>query len=261
MSEDRATLSASTLNLLRECERCFWLAVKKNLRRPRGPMPSIATGLDSFVTRYFHYYRKRGQLPPLLSGKLSGHLAGEELFDLKKGVKAKWLVYEDHRLTLVGKLDDCLVEAEGYSPLDYKTRASLPEEIHQSYQLQMDIYTFLLAKNKSQRYPVSGRAYLLYFVPAFPEVQEEFELEKMERLHFPFKAGLKVLTTCPESIPGLLDHAAEILQREEPPSPGECEYCQWAQQWKEQADTASFPVKAEAASEEVQPEDSRETLF
>jgi len=258
MTEQKLKLSAATLNLLKECPRCFYLALKKNLRRPAGPMPSIATGLDSLVTRYFHYYRQKGEVPPMIREKVAGHLASEELFDLQKGIKAKWLIYEDKQFpfVLIGKLDDCIVEKDGYSPLDYKTRASFPREIHQSYQLQMDIYTFLLSGNKGRKFPVTGRAYLLYFFPV--EATSVIEPENRGKILLPFQVELKTLETKPESIPSLLQEAAEILKGEQPPASSECEYCRWAAEWSK--DTCPDDLPGEVEKQEEDHHD-RETLF
>lgn len=34
-------LSPSSLNLLEDCPRCFWLKMVKKIKRPMGPMSSI----------------------------------------------------------------------------------------------------------------------------------------------------------------------------------------------------------------------------
>ena len=67
-------LSPHTLNIYRECPRCFYLHVHYNIQRPRGPMPSIASGLDSIIKKYFDFYRNLGQLPPFLENKIQGKL-------------------------------------------------------------------------------------------------------------------------------------------------------------------------------------------
>lgn len=237
-------LSPSTLNLLQECPRCFWLSLNQGISRPRGPMPSIAIGLDSAITRYFNYYRQKRELPSVLKKEIKARLVNEELFDFRKGIKAKWLVYQAGNLpvVLMGKLDDCLIFEDGYSPLDYKTRSSIPEEVHPAYKLQMDIYTFLLRENKSQRFPVNNRGYLLYFCPRFLQEGEFAELIDMES-SLPFHIGLKPINTEPDIVPGLLKKAAEVVSLDTMPEASpKCEYCAWVEHRQKIADNKALSV-------------------
>ena len=68
------TLSPSSLNLLEECPRCFYLQVVNKIRRPRGPMSSIPIKMDSIIKKYFDIYRNKGILPPLIKNKVKGVL-------------------------------------------------------------------------------------------------------------------------------------------------------------------------------------------
>ncbi|MBI2173891.1 MAG: hypothetical protein HYU33_01670 [Candidatus Omnitrophica bacterium] len=94
-------LSASTLKLFQECPRCFWLHIKERLERPRGPFPSLPSGMDRVLKVYFDAYRREGRLPPLIAGKFNGQLSTQELTlgfnDPKTGAR------------LWGKLDDCVI--------------------------------------------------------------------------------------------------------------------------------------------------------
>ena len=115
-------LSASTLKLFQECPRCFWLHINKKIERPRGPFPSLPSGIDRVLKAYFEAYRKNGTLPPLIQGKLDGKLAAQPLT----------LGFNDSqtKARLWGKLDDCVVLAgEKLAPLDHKTRASAPDDV------------------------------------------------------------------------------------------------------------------------------------
>ncbi|MCM8757389.1 MAG: PD-(D/E)XK nuclease family protein [Candidatus Omnitrophica bacterium] len=253
IKKEKTKLSPATLNLLEECPRCFWLALRKKVVRPRGPMPSVATGLDSAITRYFHYYRQKKQLPPFLQEALpKGRLVNEELFDLRFGIKAKWLIYEEEAqpFVLLGKLDDCLVEEDKYAPLDYKTRASPPGEIHPSYQLQMDIYTFLLENNKEKPMPVNNRAYLLYFTPRFLKEGETAEVIDVLKA-FPFEFTLKSLHTNPDRVKEVLSKAMEIISSEKPPQPGKlCEFSRWAEDWGKVRNLSRDEAEKEKIAEE-----------
>ena len=115
-------LSASTLKIFQECPRCFWLHIHKRILRPRGPFPSLPSGIDRVLKAYFDTYRQQGVLPPLIDGKLKGTLA----------TSALTLGFDDARTgaTLWGKLDDAVILPDGrVAPLDHKTRASAPSDL------------------------------------------------------------------------------------------------------------------------------------
>ena len=68
--------SPSSLSLLKECPRCFWLAFNKNIKRPNGIFPSLPSGMDRILKIHFDNFMKKGKLPPELKD-----LDGYSLFD------------------------------------------------------------------------------------------------------------------------------------------------------------------------------------
>ena len=130
-------LSPSKLNLMEDCPRCFWLAVVKKVDRPSGPMASIVIKMDSIIKHYFDKYREKGELPPIVIGKVRGKLPNN---------MPKTLYYNEiEGITLMGRPDEYLELEEGYIvPFDHKTKSKAPENTHNAYQLQMDVYSFLL---------------------------------------------------------------------------------------------------------------------
>ena len=73
---------------------------------------------------------------------------------------------------LKGAVDNILVKGKKLIVLDYKTRGyALKEDTHAHYQNQLDIYNFLLRKNK---YETEDYAFLLFYVPK--EVTETGEV-------------------------------------------------------------------------------------
>lgn len=202
-------LSASTLNLFVDCPRCFWLSLKKGLPRPSGPFPSLPVGMDSVIKKYFDTYRGKGQLPPILKGKISGQLAL---------AMPKTLQYEDPSgYILYGRPDEYLELPGGLIvPLDHKTRASAPKALLPVYQNQLDVYSLLLEKNQ---YRTAGKAYLVYYHPAIGELHNGF----------PFETTVKEVETNPEAAEALLHRAIELLDRAEiPQSSDTCQFCAWA---------------------------------
>ena len=205
-------LSASTLKIFQECPRCFWLHCNQRLERPRGPFPSLPSGIDRVLKHYFDLYRKEGTLPPLVRGKLEGALASQPLT----------LGFTDGpcNARLWGKLDDCLVVGDQQlAPLDHKTRASAPESVaytHRYYQLQMNVYTLLLERNGHR---TNRMAYVLYYYPLAGELHRGF----------PFDVTVHAIRTDPDAAYALFANACRCLAGPLPESGEACEFCRWLQ--------------------------------
>ena len=204
-------LSATTLKLFQECPRCFWQHVNKRLERPRGPFPSLPSGIDRVLKSYFDGYRQQGALPPLVGRQLPGTLA----------TSALTLGFNDPQTgaRLWGKLDDCLILPDRrLAPLDHKTRASAPagrEYSEKYYQFQMDVYTLLLERNG---HPTSRTAYLVYYFPVEGRLHEGF----------PFQTAVHEIVTDPERAYDVFAAGCRCLAGPLPASSAGCEYCRWA---------------------------------
>ncbi|MFH1202441.1 MAG: PD-(D/E)XK nuclease family protein [Candidatus Omnitrophota bacterium] len=209
-------LSPSTLNIFVNCPRCFWLLMNKNIRRPRGIFPSLPSGMDAVIKDYFDKHRRNGLLPPELEGKVRGKLLGDfSLLNKWRDWRSTDLKYRDDALgvELSGALDDCIVEDNLYSPLDYKTRGfAVKEDPRKYYQLQLDCYCLML---KSKGYKLKGLAYLVYYYPK--KVSENglvsFNIEVFE------------VTTNPENALKVIKDALNTLCGTIPKSAVNCEYC------------------------------------
>ena len=204
------TLSPSSLNLLKDCPRCFYLQVVKKIRRPSGPMSSIPIKMDSIIKKYFNAYRKKGILPPLIKGKIKGVLP----LDMPKT-----LYYEDKNngVRLKGLPDEYLqTEDKFIVPFDHKTKSKAPEETHSSYQLQLDCYTFLLLMNG---YKTKNFGYLAYYHPEHCEIHNGMDVQ----------VTIMKVKTDPERVRKALEKASQLLNRKLPKVNGTCEYCKWKQ--------------------------------
>jgi hypothetical protein len=209
-------LSPSSLNLLKDCPRCFWLQVNKGIKRPNGAFPSLPSGMDSILKNHFDSFRDRGMLPPELQ-----NLEGIKLFDdielletwrnNRKGIQ--WTDEEGN--ILKGAVDNILQKGKKLIVLDYKTRGfPLKEDTHEHYQDQLDIYNFLLRKNgfKTEDY-----AYLLFYHPK--EVEDDGDVV--------FHKDLKKVDISIENAEKIFMEAIEILKDGMPDRGSECEFCRW----------------------------------
>lgn len=200
-------VSHRTLNLLRECERCFWLHLH-GVRRPdgpNGPWTTIERGLDTVIRHYCAPYRDQDVLPPLLSGRLPGRLVTARVGSY---------VDPDTGLTLVDRPDECL-EVDGglFAPLDHKTRGWAPNGVRDADRLQLDIYALLLGENG---HPLAGYGVLVYYVPVDGELHEGF----------PFQVYVRTVQTNAERARAWLRRARAVLDLARPPEASpHCAYC------------------------------------
>ena len=217
-------LSATTLKLFQECPRCFWLHVNQKIERPRGPFPSLPSGIDRVLKHYFETYRTEHELPPLIAGKLDGTLSTTPLT----------LGFNDAstRARLWGKLDDCVILADGrLAPLDHKTRASAPDDVSYTqkyYQFQMDVYTLLLERNGHR---ASRTAYVVYYFPVAGALHDGF----------PFEVAVHKIETDPDGAYRIFAAGCSCLSGPLPASSSTCEYCRWASIRQAQAAAGAFP--------------------
>lgn len=200
-------LSASKLNLLRECPRCFWLAMVRNLKRPSGPMSSIPIKMDSIIKQYYDTYRIQNELPPILNGQLNGQLA----VNMPKTLQ--WQSVQG--VVIWGRPDDFfLFQSGAVVALDHKTKATPPDEIHPAYQLQMDVYSFLLRMN---RYKTVNKALLVYYCPNESELHNGMNI----------RCTVQEVITDPEHVISMIHRARNVLKGSVP-KPGEhCQFCAW----------------------------------
>ena len=182
MNKDNKTqkslkLSPSSINLMLECPRCFWLEKHKVWKRPESIFPSLPGGMDIILKKHFDKFMERGELPPEIREYGIGN--GYNLFNDKAKLEIwrnnrKGIQYKDKTsgILLMGAIDNLLTKKGKLVVLDYKTRGyPLKEDTHEHYQAQMDMYNFLLRQNA---YDTEDYAYLLFYYPK--EVLETGEL-------------------------------------------------------------------------------------
>lgn len=202
-------VSPTSLNLLRDCPRCFWLQFKAGIHRPRGSFPSLPSALDRLAKAACKPYHGSDELPPFLRAiGLKGRL-------VEPSLKA----WSDPETGLVvrGFLDECLeVRGQGFAPLDHKTRGSKVERINAAYYVQLDVYALMLAGNDR---PLLDEGYLIYYIPG-PPWNPDHEL--------PFSVDLRRIRINPKRAQLLVKKARQVLDLRQPPqSSVRCDYCRW----------------------------------
>ncbi|MFH1592959.1 MAG: PD-(D/E)XK nuclease family protein, partial [Candidatus Woesearchaeota archaeon] len=138
-------ISPSSINLMKECPRCFYLQIVKKIRRPDTPFPSLPSGMDKILKEHFDRFMEKNELPPEIK---DSECKTCKLFNDKEKLKLwrsnfKGLEFKDEKndVLLHGAVDNILKKGKKLIVLDYKTRGyPLKEDTHKHYQAQMDLY-------------------------------------------------------------------------------------------------------------------------
>lgn len=202
-------VSASRLNLLENCPRCFWLAVIKNVKRPVIPMASILNRMDAVIKNYYNEYRVRNELPPILNNQINGRLAVNMPVTLQ--------CRTENGLILMGRPDEYLKKEDcSIAILDHKTTGKPPERIHPSYYTQLNVYNFLL---KMSGYKTSNKSYIAFYCPG------ESNLDNGMIIH----CTVHEIIADSTQVKNLLNKAYKVLREPMPDAGENCEFCKWAQ--------------------------------
>ena len=209
-------LSPSSLSLMNECQRCFWLTQHKVWKRPSGPFPQLPNGMDRVLKQHFDKFMKKDLLPPELCN--NGHCENMKLFNNEELLKEwrnarKGLWFENkEKNVLHGGIDNVLVKEKKFIVLDYKTKGSpAKEDAHKNNQHQLDIYNFLLRKIG---YETEDYAFLLFYSPS--EVLETGEVV--------FHTELRKVKTNIKDAEDLFNKAINLLNKDCPKK--SCEWCE-----------------------------------
>ncbi len=210
------SLSPSSINLMTDCPRCFWLQLKKNIKRPEGIFPSLPSGMDRILKEHFDSYLDKDELPPVLKK----HKVDAKLFNNRE-LLDKWrnnrigISWKDEKGNILkGAVDNILIKGKKLIVLDYKTRGyELKEDTHEHYRNQMDFYNFLLRKNG---YDTEDYTYLLFYHP-----------DKVVENIFLFHTNIVKVEVNVEQAEKIWKDALKLLDGPMPASSDDCEYCRY----------------------------------
>jgi len=216
-------LSPNSLNLYLECQRCFWLDKRRGIKRPPPYPYALNAAVDVLLKEEFDEYRKKRELHPLLvANNIPAKLfSNQKLLDEWRN-NFKGIRYYDAELdaTLFGAVDDVLEFSDGkLAPLDYKSTGSKVATVYDRFQLQMDVYTFLLEKNG---YKTVGKGCLAFYI---------VDKENGFNDKLPFRKEIHMIDTDPSYVQGIFTEAVELLRKDvPPPHSSDCKFGQWFKQ-------------------------------
>ena len=200
-----------------ECKKCFYLKVKHNFNRPRTPIPSIFTKIDSIMKNYFE-----GKSPKDIS---------KELPDGKVKFGDKWIQskpFSDkktgNKCFIKGKTDTVLgFNDKTYGVVDFKT-TSVKESNILKYSRQLHSYALALenaAEGKPSLNPITK-------IGLF--VIEPEKLLKNEKNEYLFKNAVswQEIKRDNESFLEFLREVMNLLSQDKLPNSGHyCTYCKY----------------------------------
>ena len=220
MNQRPIQLSPNSLNLYYECPHCFWLDKKMGIKRPPPYPYALNAAVDTLLKEEFDKYRKKKELHPLLvANNIPAKLFPKQELLNEWRNNFKGIRYYDAELdaTLFGAVDDVLEFTDGkLAPLDYKSTGSRVATVYDRFQIQMDIYTFLLEKNG---YKTVRKGFLAFYI-----VDKENGF--IDRL--PFKKEIHMIDTDPTYVQETFKEAVELLRKDTPPPHApDCKFSQW----------------------------------
>jgi len=218
-------LSPNSLNLFLECPHCFWLEKKKGIKRPQPYPYALNMAVDVLLKEEFDDYRAKGEPHPLLiENKIPAKLFLNQRLLNQWRSNFEGLRYYDSELgaTLFGAVDDILeFPDKKLAPLDYKSTGSSAPNIYDRFQIQMDVYTYLLEKNG---FLTPKKGYLAFYIV---DKKNGFG----DRL--PFRKELHEIDTDPSDVDQLFQDAVATLKRITPPLHSQnCQYARWFREAK-----------------------------
>ena len=190
------------------------------IKRPQPYPYALNAAVDLLLKEEFDSYRKKGEQHPLIAAhNIPAKLfPNQELLNQWRSNFSGIRFYDsDLDATLFGAVDDVLEFSDGkLAPLDYKSTGSNVPTVYDRFQLQMDIYTFLLEKNG---FLTPRKGYLAFYVV---DKTNGFE----DRL--PFRKEIHEIETNPDDVPELFRDAVSLLRREASPlHSSDCLHGKW----------------------------------
>jgi len=196
---------------------------RHNIKQPDTYPLALNNCMDALLKAEFDGCRAAGKSHPLLeefgvSARLFPDMT--KLQEWRNNFQGLRWIDPASGHTLFGAVDDILEFPDGsLAVMDYKSSGAASIHVYDSYQLQMDVYTFLLQK---LGYPTAPKAFFAFFVAARDQGFQG---------RLPFRGTVVEVSPNPERVLPLFAQAAAQALADQMPAPGpECDLCRWSAQ-------------------------------
>lgn len=161
-------LSRSKIDLFVECPRCFYVDNKLGVARPPGFPFNLNSAVDALLKKEFDIHRAHKSAHPLMEqyGVDAVPFEHEKMNEWRENFKGITHYYEPGGFTISGAVDDIWINPAGeLIVVDYKSTSkdakieALDQDWQDGYKRQMEVYQWLLRKNK---FRVSNTGYFVY---------------------------------------------------------------------------------------------------
>jgi CRISPR/Cas system-associated exonuclease Cas4 (RecB family) len=226
-SEAPFRISRSKIDLFLNCERCFWLEVRKGIKRPPGFPFNINSAIDELLKREFDAYRADGKPHPIMiEGQLEGVIPfeHEDIEVWRENFTGIQYYDESLNLVLFGAVDDVWVNDAGelivvdYKSTSKKGEVTLDAPWQIGYKRQMETYQWLLRRIG---FNVSYAGYFVY-ANGDSDAEGFFDVVKFNTKLIEYVGNDEWVE------PTLLKLKACMVSDEMPKLGASCEYCKYA---------------------------------
>ncbi|MEE8422351.1 MAG: PD-(D/E)XK nuclease family protein [Dehalococcoidia bacterium] len=211
MSE-RIRISATNLGriaLPHFCERCFWVWLRMDQKRPFDSFPGIFSSIDAYTKRVVHgWFDEFKSPPPWLHelGEISGYVEPPHWSKFS-------IVDEQHNIQFRGEADGILRRSDGsHVIIDYKTakHSGNQDALYPAYEAQLNAYARI--GNELEFDPVTDLA-LIYMEPVTGDAAaSDGDNRRTDGFAMGFAADIVTVPVNPEILEPLLAKTREIFE-------------------------------------------------
>ena len=255
-ASDSFRLSRSKIEDFIRCPRCFVLAVRHGVKKPKGVPFTLNLAVDNLMKKEFDLYREKAEVHPIAkqAGLNLVPFKHKDLDTWRSNFRGIEALTNDERFVVAGAIDDVWVDPEGVLfVVDYKAtgRPQVVTELgeggfYDGYRRQMEIYQWILRK---MGFVVSSTGYWV-FVTA---TQKQDGFDGVLR----FESSLVEYEGDSSWVDNILDSIFANLNEPEVAGPNEgCDFCEFFEEranlaiewhelvWKNCDDCGSRMLKA-----------------
>ncbi len=160
-------ISRSKIDLFLECPRCFWLDVKKGVKRPSLPGFTLNVAVDALLKKEFDLLRKKGEAHAIMREyKINAvPFKHPDIDTWRNNFVGKQYLHQGTNFLVFGAVDDLWVNPKGeLIVVDYKATStakeiSLDDYWKQGYKKQLEVYQWIYAMSG---FKVAKTGYIVY---------------------------------------------------------------------------------------------------
>ncbi len=155
-------ISRTKIELLTECPRCFWLDLKKGVKRPPPAPYTINNAIDYLLKAEFDVHREKGTRHKIMEKYDIDAVPfqHEKMNTWRHNFTGVQFEHKPTGFLVYGAVDDVWVNPDGeLIVVDYKATGAKEHQIYDSYRRQMEVYQWLLRQNG---FDVSPTGYFVF---------------------------------------------------------------------------------------------------